>query len=296
MGPRTVSRVPASHFGWLQLLPLGCNHLLRGSSQFLLWVLWLHRRALGWISLASKSGDWHLTAFDWPWHCDSCRIIRGRSWPAACSIPPRQLMPPTSSSDSLEEVTIRLGDLTIDIRVSRAASTGGEPVPFAQPELVVSGSQATQLAGSLPEVPSGVIASALAAQTSEQLSELPLGDLWKLANKLRGTDPSWTPHARIGRAFKAGAIAALRLEGQITGQTVPSIPYKNSIYVILRGPHLPQGGWTPDFKKYLRAVQPEFPGNRNDFHPDSASHAFATQAEAEAFLAGAGKQWPHLLQ
>ncbi len=205
-------------------------------------------------------------------------------------------MPPSSTSDSVEEVTIRSGDLTIDIRVARAASTVGEASPPVQPQVEVIGSQAASSTGAFLEVPAGVIASALSAQTSEQFSELPLGDVWKLANKLRGTDPSWTPRARIGRAFKAGAVAALRLEGQITELTVPSIPYKNSIYVVLRGPQLPQGGWTPDFKKYLRAVQPDFPGSRNDFHPDSVSHGFATQAEAEAFLAGAGKQWPHLLQ
>ena len=205
-------------------------------------------------------------------------------------------MPSFSASDSVEEVTIWLGELTIDIKVSRASSTGGDSAQPSQPEVAVSAGRGVPLSGALLEVPSGVVAAALGAQTSEQFAELPLGDLWKLANKLRGTDPSWTPRARIGRAFKAGAIAALRLEGQITELTVPSIPYKNSIYVILRGPHLPSGGWTPDFKKYLQAVQPDIQGRRNDFHPDSVPHAFATQAEAEAFLAGAGKQWPHLLQ
>lgn len=181
----------------------------------------------------------------------------------------------------MEEITIRLGELTIDIRVSRAAATGSVPSQLQSvPEITTSARGSSGPTGHPTEV----------------FSALELGDLWRLASRLRGTDSLWTPRPRIGRAFKAGAVAALRLEGQVTDLTVPGIPYKNSIYVILRAPNLPEGGWTPDYRKYVQAVQTHVPGSRHDFHQDSVSHAFASQAEAEAFLAGAGKQWPRLLQ
>lgn len=202
-----------------------------------------------------------------------------------------------AASESLEEITIRLGELTIDIRVSRAAATGSVPSQLQSvPEITTSARGSSGPTGHPTEVPREVITTALLSHTVDQFSALELGDLWRLASRLRGTDSLWTPRARIGRAFKAGAVAALRLEGQVTDLTVPGIPYKNSIYVILRAPKLPEGGWTPDYRKYVQAVQTHVPGSRHDFHQDSVSHAFASQAEAEAFLAGAGKQWPRLLQ
>eukprot|EP00438_Fugacium_kawagutii_P031299 Skav215458 [mRNA] locus=scaffold1025:78612:79202:+ [translate_table: standard] len=121
----------------------------------------------------------------------------------------------------------------------------------------------------------------LAAVSSPQL----LG----LQTQLRGTDAVWTPAARIGRAFRAGVIAARRLEGIFCDLTSPSIPYRNQVYVVLRGPNHPEGCWTTDYNLYLDAVGE---GTTGGFARQSVSHAFPSHAEAEAYLAGAGQVWP----
>ena len=199
-------------------------------------------------------------------------------------------------SDSVEELVLRLGDLELGINVRRAPSPSGDSSAW---ELVTaadsSGAGSSITSATRLRVSDNLVTQALAAVSAQELADLPLEHLGHLANKLRGGDNAWNPQARIGRAFKAGVVASLRLEGQYSDLKVPSVPYRNSIYIILRALGLEQGGWTPNYGTYIRAVGAQQPG-RHDFDDYSISHSFATRAEGEAYLAGAGRSWPRLLQ
>ena len=50
-------------------------------------------------------------------------------------------------------------------------------------------------------------------------------------------------------------------------------------------------GWTDDYITYRDQVQ----GRGGDLHGDSVSHAFASRAEAEAYIIGAQTAWPPML-
>ena len=49
-------------------------------------------------------------------------------------------------------------------------------------------------------------------------------------------------------------------------------------------------GWTSKYGEYLEAVRLPGPSHRLD--PQIVSHAFSSQAEAEAYCIGAGQPWP----
>ena len=55
-----------------------------------------------------------------------------------------------------------------------------------------------------------------------------------------------------------------------------------------RCPEFPSGFWTSDFEVYRRAVFA--PGHI--FYDDTICHFFASRAEGEAYLRGAGRQLP----
>ena len=71
-------------------------------------------------------------------------------------------------------------------------------------------------------------------------------------------------------------------------QSSPSVPFSASLYIVLRCPEFPSGFWTSDFEVYRRAVF----GPGHIFYDDTISHSFASRAEGEAYLRGAGRQWP----
>ena len=199
-------------------------------------------------------------------------------------------------SESVEELTLRFGDLELGINVRRAQSPSGDSSTW---EVVThadsSGAGSVTASHTRLRVSDNLVTQTLTAVSAQELSDLPLDFLDHLTNKLRGGDSAWTPQARIGRAFKAGVVASLRLEGQYSDLKVPTVPYRNSVYIILRAAALEQGGWTPNYGTYIRAVGAQTP-SRHDFDDYSISHSFATRAEGEAYLAGAGKAWPRLLQ
>ena len=68
------------------------------------------------------------------------------------------------------------------------------------------------------------------------------------------------------------------------------IPFRNSIYICLRtSGNCTVGFWTASYAVYWARVRSNV---ANEFHPDSISHAFASRAEAEAYLRGARRIWP----
>lgn len=186
--------------------------------------------------------------------------------------------------EAIETVTIQIAnlELTITARVlseGRASSVEASAVPAAR----------VQVNAQLQD-------QALAATTPGLCSNLPIPFLDHLAPRLRGTGTSseWGPQARIGRAFRAGVVARRQLAGEYQAGTSPAIPFRNTIYVVLRDRIGGHSFWTHSYGVYGAAVKD--PRGQEDFHQESVSHAFASRAEAEAYVAGAGEPWPQQRQ
>ena len=122
------------------------------------------------------------------------------------------------------------------------------------------------------------------------LAEFDFPELTAQSIRLRGSDRTWVPRARVARAVRAGIFARGRLEGQVfsSKSESPGIPYRNTIYVVLRTGIAQNPFWTSSYRTYISHTK--LPSG--EFRPEAISHAFATQAEADCFLAGARKQWP----
>ena len=127
------------------------------------------------------------------------------------------------------------------------------------------------------------------ACTPAQLLELDLSPVDSWVPRLSACG-EWSPFARLGRALRAGVAARVRLSGQSTAVCEsPRLTAQNRIYVVLRAaPHHP-AGWTGCYNIYISKVRG---GAGEKFHRDSVSHAFASRAEASAYILGAGSSWP----
>lgn len=197
------------------------------------------------------------------------------------------------SGDGVESVTLRLANLEISISVRQIE---GAPSVTTDFEVVSTAADPTpvDLVDSVVD-PYGITLDlehrAIRAQTAGELAGLRLTFLSHLATKLRGQHSEWTPWARIGRAFRAGIIARRRLDGVFLEEASTNIPFRNTYYVVLRGRGNSHGFWTTSYEIYLAGVRDQTGGPRS-FHPDTISHAFASHAEAEAYLAGARRPWP----
>eukprot|EP00435_Cladocopium_sp_Y103_P068978 s198_g32.t1 len=68
------------------------------------------------------------------------------------------------------------------------------------------------------------------------LAEFDFPELIAQSTRLRGSDRIWVPRARVARAVRAGIFARGRLEGQAfsSQSESPGIPYRNTIYVVLK--------------------------------------------------------------
>eukprot|EP00439_Symbiodinium_sp_Y106_P050470 s1087_g6.t1 len=126
--------------------------------------------------------------------------------------------------------------------------------------------------------------------TPQELESLDLGHLNRLAVGLGSGAGGWTGRARLGRAYRAGVGARLKLAGTCSYTNAsPTIDIKNRIYICLRGPLHPEGFWTTSSTRFFQEVRG---ANGERFAPITVSHAFASQAEATAYLAGASRSWP----
>ena len=193
-----------------------------------------------------------------------------------------------SEADDIEELTIRLGGVTISIRgaLSGAGARGLASGDSAQGE---SASATHSLAGAHRRASEGEI---LAATSAQDLAALHLPELVPLARQLRGTDATWTPFARLGRAYRAGVSAATILRGdQGLAVRAPPIPHRNVYYVILRCAVYEDGLWTTSYATFRRFSE----SASGEFNRDSVCHAFPSRAEVDAYLLGAGREWPRHL-
>ena len=116
--------------------------------------------------------------------------------------------------EDVESVTLRLANLEISISVRQIDGTPSLATDF---ELVSSPGEPGPSVDRVDSVVDryGISLSlenqAIQAQLPSELAALPLAFLRHLVAKLRGQDSTWTPTARIGRAFRAGIIARRRL-------------------------------------------------------------------------------------
>ena len=181
--------------------------------------------------------------------------------------------------DDIEEITVRIGALEVAIRGRALSTVQVEDSGYS----VVSAPSASASAQPRAEHP------LLELSSAGDLAAYPLPELSDLVRQLRARHSTWTPAARIARAFRAGLTAQQKLAGlQTHVQSSPSVPFRNSLYIVLRCPQFPLGFWTSDYEVYRGAVF----GPGHIFYDDTISHAFASQAEGEAYLRGAGRQWP----
>ena len=201
------------------------------------------------------------------------------------------------SEGQVRELTFQFEQLEISVRVSvrPRSSTTGEA--SAEPsEVVVEASSAAGPESSIYDPYSISIEledQVLAASTSTELGALNLPFLTHLERQLRGGHPQWTPRSRLARAFRAGVAAYRRLNGILAEESSLATPYRNSIYLILRSPSLPSGGWTADYSIFISNCGGS---GQQAFHGITVCHAFATRAEAEAYLVGSRRRWPSLLR
>lgn len=198
--------------------------------------------------------------------------------------------------DGVESITVVLAGLEITIS---ARPVSGSAASVSDYELVssVGGSQPApaetvvgERGGGPHSFPLSLEEAAIAAATPTALSALPLDFLGHLVGQLRGADRTWTPRARIARAFRAGVLGRRRLDGHLQEEVSPSIPFRNSYYVVLRARDGAPGFWTTNYGTYILGVGANRPST--GFDSCSISHAFATRAEAAAYLAGARSSWP----
>ena len=199
------------------------------------------------------------------------------------------------SLDYESEIVVQLGRLTITVRnPDREARRRSPPPPSAEAAEPSTGSADADDFILVPGPESSPSARAsdeafLAASTPRSLGSLGLGPAQALVGQLRGADSAWTPAARIARALRAGIGARRKLDGSehyVNGS--PALGLQNRIYICLRSAQHPQGFWTNSSQQYLEGVRCP----SGDRFGTSVSHAFASRAESEAYLLGAGQRWP----
>ena len=211
------------------------------------------------------------------------------------------MQPGSSSLDPVEQVTVSLAGLDITISVRRAPSPSSYSwVSSVRPSLAACEPRVDEPElGPFDRPCAGYPVSldleeqAISAVTAEQLAALPLPFLESARSKLRAVDRAWTGAARVGRAFRAGVLAARRLEGAYLRDSSPSIPFKNSYYIVLRGAGGSSGFWTSSYQEFIDRVR--LHPHRSELSPEAICHGFPTRAESEAFLAGARTPWPPVL-
>eukprot|EP00438_Fugacium_kawagutii_P023417 Skav216600 [mRNA] locus=scaffold2855:201999:204292:+ [translate_table: standard] len=160
-----------------------------------------------------------------------------------------------STPDAVEELTVSLAGLQITISVRPQPGSGGTTNgPTTSVSSAVVGppeSTTTGLVLSPDPVTLALVEQALATGGSRNLASLPLPFLDYLVPRLRSTNAEWPARARLGRAFRAGVEARIRLEGQFCNNSSEGIPFRTFYYICLRAPGYPEGFWTSDYNQSL---------------------------------------------
>lgn len=181
----------------------------------------------------------------------------------------------------VESITVQLAGLELTITARPAAQSATASVSGFE----VLGSETAGV--SEPAITPALEALVLATSSPLALSALPIPLQSSWLGQLRAQHPEWTGRARLARAFRAGVSAHLVLVGREGAVPSPIVPFRNAVYVVLRCRRFPHGFWTFSYKTYSDEVV-----DPTGFAAGSVSHAFATKAEAAAYIAGANQQWP----
>lgn len=194
---------------------------------------------------------------------------------------------PDPTDEAVESITVQLGELELSISVRRRGEAAGAG------SASVAGNSAFDSPSSVgaPAFSPGLVRQVIAAETAADYQQISLPHLSHLLGRFRSSDQVWTPAARLARAFKAGLLAHRRLQGEIVKGAVCGIPNRNTVYIVLRSRDGGAGFWTRDYAIYHRGVFVNIRG-QEVFDRESISHAFASQAEASAFISGAQVGWP----
>lgn len=208
------------------------------------------------------------------------------------------------SSDSVEELTVRLGDLEISVRrrgdhpgeLSAESSLTGLRASAVSAE---SGAEASAIAslsqwsvaGSIEPWSPAWREALLAATTPAAILEVDLQPVehLDLERRITGTSGGWTARARVGRALRAGIAARGKLAGAAVVVPFPQLDLSNCIYVVLCGAPGKEPCFCHTAKVYFTVVRAS---GSDGIHPSSVSHAFPSRAEAEAYAIGAQERWP----
>ena len=202
-----------------------------------------------------------------------------------------------SDPEALETITVQLAGLEITLTARRvgsgASSVSGSSFTFVG-QTGSSASGASRVHSATPVEADPRLDQVLVATSAQDCARLivifPELDSW--VSKLSASDPDWTPAARIGRAYRAGVLARLRLADQVPGLDSLSVPFRNVYYIVLRGAPGSEPCWTLKYSIYLDRVGGRDPSRNTGFAQDSISQALPSHAEASAFLAGANQPWP----
>lgn len=194
----------------------------------------------------------------------------------------------TPISPEVQELTLRFESFSLSIRVEVTPNQ----IDTSLPSTVTS----VSLNPGDPDfhdphnITAGLETLALAASTPSELRALPLDFLVTYVDRLRGSgNASLTSQERIGRAFRAGVAARRRLDGESCDTSSQGIGLRNTIYVILRSPTLPRGGWTNSYNIFISNCGGS---GSSDFSTSTVCHSFAARAEADVYLLGARRRWP----
>ena len=107
-----------------------------------------------------------------------------------------------------------------------------------------------------------------------------------LSSRLHQSSTRLGPTERIQRAWKAGQWAGAVRQGRVSSPNrTPTIDLPNKYYVVVRSPNHRQPAVYHSRREYFAAL-----GRLES--SDSISHGFPSEAEARAYLAGAGEDYP----
>ena len=150
-------------------------------------------------------------------------------------------------ASDIETVTVQLAGLLLTISVSPLPS--GDSPPESQTGYSTS-RVARAVAGPAPTTDLTPELRALVLETTSPLAlaALPVPLLDLKAPLLRSQHSVWTGRARLCRAFRAGIIAKIRLDGDSCELSSPSIPQRNAFYICLRCSRYPRGFWSASYQ------------------------------------------------
>ena len=156
-------------------------------------------------------------------------------------------------ASDIETVTVQLAGLLLTISVSPLQS--GDSPPESQTGYS-SSRVARAVAGPAPTTDLTPELRALVLETSSPLAlaALPVPLLDMKAPLLRSQHSVWSGWARLGRAFRAGIIAKIRLDGDLCELSSPSIPQRNAFYICLRCSRYPRGFWSSSYQSYIELI------------------------------------------